>query len=438
MENKTKKKLWNKDFILLWQGQLVSYLGDVIYSFALSFWVLEVTGSTALMGIVTAVSMAPRLILGPLAGVWVDKLDRKKIIVICDLIRGIILTYIGVAAFMGTLKIWMVFAAGISSSICSAFFGPAVTSVKPDLVDSEEIVRANSITSFSQAGSSALGSMAGGVIYAFAGAPYMFLFDGISYLISAFTEVFINVPKTQRKEKKLTFKEDFKEGFSFIWNLKAFRTTFVICSAVNFFANAAFVLMVPMFSQSAFLGVKRYGIAMAVASIGMMAGSVITGIVNVKPKYRYMAMAGSFLVESVICLFLPVVKSFWPIVVFAPISCGLNMVGNTVFDSVCMIIIPEDKRGKVFSLIQTFSMGLTPIGIAVGGVLGQVIPVRMAMFILLLITLIISAGFLVIRPIKTLFNYDPEKESLEEMMMRSNLQFAGNKKILKIKESQEM
>ncbi|EOC99754.1 MFS transporter [Caldisalinibacter kiritimatiensis] len=75
-----KERLWTKDFFLLWQGQLVSALGDVVYSIALGFWVLKVTGSTALMGTLMAASVLPRVIISPFAGVFVDRSDRKKVL----------------------------------------------------------------------------------------------------------------------------------------------------------------------------------------------------------------------------------------------------------------------------------------------------------------------------------------------------------------------
>ena len=94
---KLEGKLWNKNFFLLWQGQLVSVLGDVLYIMALDFWILEMTGSKSLMGLLSAVTMMPRLILGPFAGVFIDKWDRKKVIVLTDLIRGIVVTFVGIA-----------------------------------------------------------------------------------------------------------------------------------------------------------------------------------------------------------------------------------------------------------------------------------------------------------------------------------------------------
>lgn len=415
-----KIRLWNKDFFLLWQGQLVSYLGDVIYSFALSFWVLNVTGSTALMGILQAVSMMPRLIIGPFAGVLVDKWDRKKIIVITDVIRGVFSTFVGVAALMGFLDVWMVFVVGIITSICSAFFNPAITSVKPDIVDKSKLVKANSVTSLAQAGASMLGSAVSGVIYVAIGAPYMFLFDGISYLFSALTEMFITVPKIKRENYKITFKEDFKSGLGFVWNFKALRNMFIISCGLNFFFNAAFVLMLPLFNEAAYLGEKRYGFAMAMASVGMIIGSALLSIINVKSNKRYLVVISTFLPMAMLFLLIPIVENYYVILIVATISFALNIMGNTIFDSVLMTIIPEDKRGKVFALINTFSMGLTPFGLAIGGILGEIFSIRVAMLSLLLCTFLLTLSVAFIKGLKPMINFNPESENLEELIERTN------------------
>jgi DHA3 family macrolide efflux protein-like MFS transporter len=87
-KNKSTGKLWTLNFFLLWQGQLVSALGDVVYEIALGFWVLAVTGSTGLMGILMAASVLPRIVISPFAGVLVDRCNRRNMLVLMDLIRG--------------------------------------------------------------------------------------------------------------------------------------------------------------------------------------------------------------------------------------------------------------------------------------------------------------------------------------------------------------
>lgn len=420
-EIKEKKvKLWNKNFLLMWQGQLVSYLGDIIYSFALSFWVLEVTGSTALMGILQAVSMVPRLVIGPFAGVLVDKWDRKKIIVITDLIRGVLSSFVGIAALMGVLEVWMVFVVGVVTSICSAFFNPAITSVKPDIVDKSKLVKANSVTSLAQSGASMLGNTVSGIIYVVIGAPYMFLFDGVSYLFSAFTELFINIPKREKKSHEITFKEDFKSGLLFLINFKALRNLFIVASILNFFANAAFVLILPLFNEVSYLGAERYGFAMGMSSLGMIIGSGILSIINIKFSKRYQIVSISFVMMTVLYLLIPLSSNYYIILAAIVPAFALNVIGNTVFESTLMIIIPEDKRGKVFALINTFSMGLSPLGISVGGILGQLISVKMAMILLLFITFIISLSLLFLKGLKSMMSYNPDTESIYSLIERTN------------------
>jgi len=278
MEEKLKNhgeniRLWNKNFFLLWQGQLVSMLGDILYIMALNFWILDITGSTGLMGLLSALTMLPRIVLGPFAGVFVDKWNRRNIIVITDFIRGIVVTFVGIAGIFGFIQVWMVFVVGIISGLCSAFFGPAVSSIKPELVHESKFVKANSVTSLATSGMDMIGSAVGGIIYITIGAPYMFLANGVSYLISAFTEMFITEPKREKKDEKITFVDDFKEGFRFLWNFKALRNLFLLASLLNLFANAAFILILPYFKTMPFLGEERYGFVMAVIPMGMLIGS---------------------------------------------------------------------------------------------------------------------------------------------------------------------
>jgi DHA3 family macrolide efflux protein-like MFS transporter len=95
------EKLWTSSFLLLWQGQLVSIFGDVVYEIALGFWILAATGSTILMGSLMAASMLPRILVSPVAGVIVDRFDRRSLMIWMDVIRGVAVVSVGTAAFVG-------------------------------------------------------------------------------------------------------------------------------------------------------------------------------------------------------------------------------------------------------------------------------------------------------------------------------------------------
>ena len=175
-----REPLWTLNFLLLWQGQLVSVLGDVVYAIALGFWVLAVTGSTALMGGLLAASTLSRILASPVAGVVIDRGDRRKLMIWMDAVRGAAVVAVGIAAFAGFLQVWMVFAAGVILGLCGAFFTPAVGSVIPDITSPAKVVQANSVFSMLQTGGNIIGNSAGGVLFQLLGAPFLFLFNGLS------------------------------------------------------------------------------------------------------------------------------------------------------------------------------------------------------------------------------------------------------------------
>jgi len=413
-------RLWNKNFFLLWQGQLVSMLGDILYMIALDFWILDMTGSTGLMGLLSALTMLPRIVLGPFAGVFVDKWNRRNIIVITDLIRGIVITFVGIAGIFGFIQVWMVFIVGIISGLCSAFFGPAVNSIKPELVHESKFLKANSVTSLATSGMDMIGSAIGGVIYVAIGAPYMFLVNGISYLLSAFTEIFITEPKREKKTSKVTFVEDFKEGFKFLWNFKTLRNIYLVASLLNLFINAAFILILPYFKSMPFLGPEKYGLFMAAIPMGMLAGSMLLSIINIKKKQKFRLCATGILICIGTLPIIFLVENFYMMIVIAFISFIFNVIFNTIFNSSIMLLIPSDKRGKVGALMNTISGGLQPVGTLIGGVIGEFMPIRIAILSLLAIDVIVAIGMVTIKGSKTLMEYDSSDGTVEELIEKTN------------------
>lgn len=211
-----KGKIWNKNYILLLQGQLVSTIGDSLYSIALAFFVLKLTGSTALVGMIMGIVTIPRIILGPFAGTIVDRYNRKMLIVWADLIRGISIVAVSFLAYNDMLKVWMLMAVAVIDGVCATFFNPAMETVMPMVVPEDKLVKANSIFGMGQSAADIIGQTAGGALYKLLGAPMIFLINGISYIFSAGTETCINVPydKTAKQEKSIW--QDMKQGLAYI------------------------------------------------------------------------------------------------------------------------------------------------------------------------------------------------------------------------------
>ncbi|MGB7054021.1 MAG: MFS transporter [bacterium] len=412
----SKPKLWNMNFFLLWQGQFVSAMGDVAYSIALGFWILAMTGSTALMGTLMAASSLPRVLISPFAGVIVDRSDRKWLLVLMDAIRGIFVVLIGIASYLGFIQIWMVFVAGIIIGACGAFFNPAVSSIIPDIVDKRKLVQANSVFSIVQTASGILGSSAGGILFKILGASFMFLFNGISYLFSAITEIFIKVPKIVHEKTKLHFFADMKDGFKFVWHFRGLRTLMMTAGIINFFAVMGIMLILPLFHQEEHLGPALYGIIMGFFTGGLLLGFLFTSIINFKPEHRFRVFSICYLVMSVTMILLPVFLNFPAMAVLVFVTGFVNAILNTFINTVLQLTTPQAKRGKVFGLLMSFAGGLMPIAYATGGVLAEFIPVRVLISGSFILVLVFYIPMLVSTSFRRYVRFDPDTQTIQDIM----------------------
>lgn len=416
MPREKAASLWNRNFLLLWQGQLVSSLGDNFYAIALGFWVLEKTGSTGLMGTLMAVSTLPRVLISPFAGVVVDRSERKSLLIVMDIIRGVASAGIGLAALAGRLEVWMVFAAGIILSICGSFFNPAVSSAIPDIVPAEKIVQANSVFSLAYNGSSIIGTAGGGFLYQALKAPLLFLFDGVSYIISAIAILFMSIPAVKHQAHKLSFFEDMKGGLLFVKRFSGLKYSFVIFGVLNFFANIGFFLVLPMFQKIPSLGAAKYGIVMGVLTGGSFLGYLLASTINIPVKNRFSVFYAGALISAACMALFPVRMNMVYMSVMAVLIGVSIAVVNALISAVMQITVPPEMRGKVFGLLGTMASSLTPVAFAVGGWLGEIFPLRPLMSGCFILTFGAFFVLIFVPSVIRFFNFDPTVQKLEEIL----------------------
>jgi MFS transporter, DHA3 family, macrolide efflux protein len=138
--------LINRDFRLLCFGQLVSQLGDKAYNIVLLWWLLEKTVSPLFVSSFLVASVLPELLFGPVAGVYIDRWDKKKILVAADFVRGIVVLTLAALYQSDILAIWHIYIAALFISLCSALFNPTTMVVIPAVVEKSELQRANALS----------------------------------------------------------------------------------------------------------------------------------------------------------------------------------------------------------------------------------------------------------------------------------------------------
>ena len=201
-----RKKLFNRDFLLLLQGSAVSTVGDVMYSVAIGYWVYEKTGSSALMGIMASISLFVTMFLSPFCGSIVDKLNRKWLIVCIDVFQGVMMLAVGVLAYMNSLSVPIVLVAALLAAFGSVFYSPAISTVMIDIIPREDMVRGQSLYSGATSLIDLVGTAFSGAMVAFFGVPLIVVINGISNLYSAFSELLVSVPKTVGEGTVVTLK----------------------------------------------------------------------------------------------------------------------------------------------------------------------------------------------------------------------------------------
>lgn len=374
-------RLLNRNFLLLWQGQAVSRLGNQAFAVAMMFWVMEKTGSASLMGLLMTFSMLPGVLLGPFGGTFADRHSRIRIIVVCDLIAG--LGVLALAALMMSLPdavdliIPVLFVVAVLGGVIQAFFMPAVAATIPDLVAPERLAAANSLNQVSNQASLLIGQAAGGVLYTTLGAPLLFLIDGVSFLFSGVSEMFIRLPARpapQDEGKQPVFRTYLRqtaEGFRYVWQRDGLRSFMLGASFLNFLIMPIMVLFPFYVSLYLRQGSEWYGFLMAGTSAGAVAGFVLAGVLKLQGAARARGiLAGMLLMPSLYGAigFVRVPAVAVGMVFLAGASMGLV---NVYLVTMIQRSTPSEIRGRVMGLLSTLSGGLMPIGMALGGIVGD-------------------------------------------------------------------
>lgn len=372
-----QEKLLNKNFLLLWQGQAISMLGNQVFSIAVIFWIKHLTGSASLIGLIGMLSSIPAVLLAVLGGTFADRYSRRNIIIYCDAINGAGVIALAVMLYFlperTELLLGAFFTIFFLISIVSSFFQPAISAALPDLVPKDKIAGANSLGQATQQLSTFLGQGLGGVLFRMLGAPLLILFNGISYLIAAVCELFIVIPQQipekgkNWKEQSAQFKNDILEGFRYVWNNPGLKKMVLLFTFINFMIMPIIILL-PFYVED-FLKVTAdwYGFLLALYGIGSILGYILAGLIKLKGKRRAWVVLLFLLIESSGFGSLGLISSPATALILAAFAGTLNGFVGVNLITVLQMTTPSVIRGRIFGFISTLSGAMTPLSMGLAG-----------------------------------------------------------------------
>jgi len=358
----------NRNFVILWGGQSVSILGDSLFNLALMWWVVSVTGSGAAMSTVALAGALPRIFLGPIVGVYVDRVDRRHLMTISNVANGIITLAMAALFWQGVFSLGMIIFSAALMAAVSTLHAPAFEAAVPAIVGKEELVRANSLM---QSANSIVGLVTpaiSGIVIAVAGVGAAVLVDAVTFFIAALSLQFVRIPSVRRAtQQRRTVLEEAKVGLKFVSAHGLLLPILVFFAVIN-------LTLAPLSVALPILVLKVLGGGPALMGLfgSFQSGGVLAASTLLSAYPRLAKRTGLVLVLAIMGIGLSIAAIG---LVASPVAflggafaMGFAVIlANVASQSMWQREVPEELRGRVFATRTALSSGLRPLGLAASG-----------------------------------------------------------------------
>jgi MFS family permease len=386
----SRSLLRDGDFLKLWAGQTISVFGSQITGFAIPIAAALVLRVSPLeFGLLTTVEFLPHVILSLPAGVWVDRLRRRPVLIGCDLARAVVLLSIPIAYVLDVLTIWQLYGVAIVTGGLSVFFDVAYQSYLPTLVERDRLIEGNARLELTRQASQRLGPGAAGLLVAIVAAPLAIVLDAISYVVSA---VFLSAIRrneeptpvgTDTGRPRPAMRTEVAAGVRYLLGHAWLRPIALSIALGYLFGTIADSILILHLVSERHVEPAQIGVAFSLGSIGVIAGSLITA-----PLTRALGVGPTIILsaigEAVAWLPIAIAPDPWlvPALTTTIITlsfCGIAWNVNAV--SLRQAITPAAMQGRVNATMRFIAWSTIPFAAAFGGVLGTVVGLHATIWI---------------------------------------------------------
>lgn len=375
--------MWNRNFIMVVLGQIISLFGNAILRFALPLYLLNQTGSAALFGVVSACAFIPMIVLSPVGGIFADRVNKRNIMVVLDFATALLV--FAIILLLGKMDL-------VALLLCALFilygingaYQPAVQASIPVLLQSDYIMQGNAVINLISSFASLIGPVIGGTLFGFYGIMPILYVSEICFLLSAIMEIFIQIPFEKKRVKGNIFAigfGDLKESFRYMRKDQPVIMQFSLAIAsVNMILSALVIIGLPvivtqMLNFDSTMANRLYGYAQGVMAMGSLCGGMGAGLFAKKMKkqngYLILLVDALTLIPIGLTIMFPVSKYVAYGIIL--ISCFFMMFFATLFSiqlmSCLQMMVPTNLLGKVISCAMCIGMCASPIGQAIYGAL---------------------------------------------------------------------
>jgi len=379
-----KGLLINRNFALLAVGQAISNLGDFVYTTTLLIWVFSFTHSAAAVSGVVFAQYAPIFLLGPFAGVFVDRWNRRRTMIASDSVRTIIALMPLVAPLF--LRLPAIFVSVFLISALSRFFMPAKSGVLQVIVASEQQSQAASISQTAFALSFVIGPAIAAPLYAITGPVVALLLNAVSYLVSAVCLSGLRAsrealhPYAFKREEQAqggmrAIMSDLFEGFRFVARTRVLLVVIFMAVIAMLGSGALNALDIVFATRNLHVTTQLYGTLVAVCGLGTLGGAILAGLVSkwIKPQY---ILTGGVLLLGIGIMVYAFQTHYLVALILSFVMCIPQGGIDVGFGPLLINTTPQHLMGRTLSVIETSMYGASLVSIGIAGYAGQFVPVN--------------------------------------------------------------
>jgi len=380
--------LWrHPDFIKLWSAETVSQVGTQFTLLALPLAAIDVLHASAFeVAALTTVEFLPFLLVSLPAGVWVDRLPRRPILIAGDLARAALLASIPIAYFFDALTIWQLYAVGFCVGIATVFFDVAYQSYLPAIVERGQIIDGNAKLEISRSSAQIGGPGLAGVLIGWLKAPAAILVDAVSFLGSALFILAIRKTETSRQERepRRKMRVELKEGLSYVLRHPYLKNIAACTALFNFFGNLGFAVLLVFARRELHLSPQAIGLAFMLGNFGPLLAAFTANRISGRLGVGRTIILASVIGGPMFLLipFAPHGNAALALIVPAFLVGGFtNVIYNVAQVSLRQAITPERIQGRMNSVMRFIVWGTIPLGSLSGGVLASQIGLKETLII---------------------------------------------------------
>ena len=357
----------SRDFWVFFTGQTLSNLGTSFTLFALPLLVYNLTGSALNLGLTTVSEFVPYLLFGLVIGAWVDRVNRKRLMMLTDLSRALVIGSIPAAALLGILTVWWVYVVAFIASTLAIIFNSGEFAAIPSLVSQDDLVTANGRIQASYSGGQVLGPLLAGALVALFPVAAFMAFDALSFLISALSLAAIRTSFNAADEpgERKHILRDVVEGLRYVLRHPVLRNISAMMAMVNFVATTTGTQLV-LFAKTR-LGASNAQVAWlyAAGSIGVVVLSLLAGPLRKRWSFSQVAL-GALMLSGILTVAFALQRNYWVALPLWGLEGGLGILFNINTGSLRQAIVPNEMLGRVISIAGVLAWSAIPLGALLG------------------------------------------------------------------------